>query len=63
MSVGRKPLSASQSAPFLAYFSDHEVLPPGQCGWAAGLVSPTVDEVAFGIEVVVEGSVNRGELV
>ena len=42
--------------------SGHEVLPLGQCGRAALLVGLPVDEVAFGIEMTVEGGVTRGEL-
>jgi hypothetical protein len=39
----------------------HKRLPLGQCG-RAGLVGLAVDEVAFGIEMVVKQGVDRGEL-
>ena len=41
--------------------SGHKRLPLGQGSRAAKLVGLAVDEVAFGIEVVVQGRVNRGE--
>jgi hypothetical protein len=37
-------------------------LPLGQCGRTTLLVGLAIDEVTFGIEVVVDIGVNRGEL-
>ena len=53
-----KPLSVLQSAPFSGHSSGHDVLPLSQCSWPAGFVSLAINEVSFGIEVVVEGCLN-----
>ncbi len=42
--------------------SDREFLPLGQGSAAAVFVGLTVDEVTFGVEVIVEGRMDRGEL-
>lgn len=40
----------------------HEVLPLGQGSRAAGLVGLSIDEVAFGVEVIVDVGMDGGEL-
>ena len=42
--------------------SGHKCLPLGQCGRATFAVVLSINEVAFGIEMVVQGGMDRGEL-
>ena len=56
--VNRSPLAKPPPCP---HSTGHEVLPLGQSGLAAKLVSLTVDEVAFLIKVIVNRAIHRGE--
>ncbi|WP_299309941.1 hypothetical protein [uncultured Croceicoccus sp.] len=46
-----------------AQVSNPSIVPLSQCSRAADLVGLAIGKVTFGIEAVVEGGVNRGELV
>lgn len=61
LSVGSQLVSTWQSSPSPAQASGREVLPLGQGGRAAGFVGLAIDEVAFRIEFIAQGGMNRGE--
>ena len=61
LSVGCELVSAGRSAAWEGQISGHEALPLGQRDRAAKLESLAVDEVAFGIEMIVQGGMDRGE--
>ena len=58
LSVQSQLVSVWRNCPLPSVRSDHKALPLGQCGRAAGLVSLSVDQVAFEVEVVVDVGVD-----
>ena len=57
-SVRSQLVSTWQSQPLGGRASGCEVLPLSQNSRASGLVGLAIDEVAFGLEMIVEGSVD-----
>ena len=61
LSVGCELVSTGRSAILKLSSSDHKQLPLGQGGRAAKFEGLTIDQVAFGIEMVVQGGMDGSE--